>query len=30
MYTREIDGKIRNFKFGIAFVRDIDKTKTVK
>ena len=30
MYTREIDGKIRNFKFGIGFVRDIDKTKTVK
>lgn len=30
MYTREIDGKIRNFKFGIGFVRDIDKTKKVK
>lgn len=30
MYTREIDGKIRNFKFGIGFVRDIDKTKMTK
>lgn len=30
MYTREIDGKIFNFKFGLGFVRDIDKTKTVK
>lgn len=30
MYTREIDGKIYEFKFGIGFVRDIDKTRTVK
>ncbi|MBE6005590.1 MAG: hypothetical protein E7238_00200 [Sarcina sp.] len=30
MYSKEIDGKIYNFKFGIGFVRDIDKTKTVK
>lgn len=30
MYSREIDGKIYNFKFGIGFVRDIDKTQTVK
>lgn len=30
MYTREIDGKIRSFKFGIGFAREIDKTKKVK
>lgn len=30
MYTREIDGKIYEFKYGIGFIRDIDKTKTVK
>lgn len=30
MYSKEIDGKMYDFKFGIGFVRDIDKTKTVK
>ena len=30
MYTREINGKIYEFKFGIGFVRDIDKTQTTK
>lgn len=30
MYTREINGKIYEFKFGIGFVRDIDKTQMTK
>lgn len=30
MYSREIAGKIYNFKFGIGFVRDIDKTQVTK
>lgn len=30
MYSKEIGGKMYDFKFGIGFVRDIDKTKTVK
>lgn len=30
MYTREIDGKIYDFKFGIGFARDMDNTVKVK
>lgn len=30
MYTREIGGKIYEFKFGIGFARDIDKMQVVK
>lgn len=30
MYTKEINGKIYEFKFSIGFVRDIDKTQMTK
>lgn len=30
MYSREIDGKIYGFKFGIGFARDMDKTVVIK
>lgn len=30
MYTKEINGKIYDFKFGVGFIREIDKTKIIK